>query len=117
MVLTEVEKKERKSISNKKYLKKNRDKILKWNQLWVNKNPIKNHKSKTLFAWRKAGIKDIDLPQLYEFVIKETNCWVCGIEFGKSRTKMNFRALDHDHDTGEPRMVCCTKCNLFIIKE
>ena len=116
-MLTEVEKKQRKAISNRKYLEKNRAKILKWNALWANKNPYKNHKSKTLFSWRRAGIIDSDLHKLYDFVMEQTNCWVCDKQFGTNRKLMNHRSLDHDHDTGEFRLVCCTACNLFIVKE
>lgn len=117
MVLTEVEKKHRKHIANQKYIKNNKQKVLNWNRNWAKTNPYKNHKSKTLFSWRKAGIIDTDYSALYEFVIKETNCWICGKEFGKDRTLMNHRSLDHDHDTGEARLVCCTACNLFILRD
>ena len=36
---------------------------------------------------------------------------ICDNEFKDSRD----RHLDHDHETGEVRYICCRTCNLYIL--
>ena len=50
---------------------------------------------------------DDDYDALFEVYKKETHCWICGKEY----VKRNDRQLDHDHETGEPRYICCISCN------
>jgi len=70
-------------------------------------------KSITISSWKRIGIIDSDYSALYDAYLKETNCYICGNEFKNSKDKH----LDHDHNTGEARYICCTKCNTHFLRE
>ena len=56
---------------------------------------------------------DEDLSAVYDYLIKETNCMICFKEYKDSQD----RCLDHDHETGEIRYICCQNCNGHFLKE
>ena len=70
----------------------------------------KYHKSRTKSSWKSIGIKFRDDGH-FEFVYYEyiyaTNCELCNKLFPNSKD----RHIDHNHITGEPRNIVCTKCN------
>ena len=68
----------------------------------------KYHKYFTKCQWKKRGLITDEFEAIYEKYIYSTNCELCG-EVYKSR---NDRQMDHDHDTGKFRNVCCRSCNL-----
>ena len=70
------------------------------------------YKGYIIYNWKRIGIIDTDYDLLFEVYKKETNCWICGKEFIKRLDKH----LDHDHDTGEARYVCCCSCNCQVVK-
>tara|TARA_Y100000114_G_C11610388_1_gene254830 strand:+ start:86 stop:571 length:486 start_codon:yes stop_codon:yes gene_type:complete len=61
--------------------------------------------------WKQLGIKDEDLGAVYDYYIKETHCWICGDQFKTNKC----RHLDHDHETGEIRYICCNNCNCKLL--
>jgi DNA-directed RNA polymerase subunit RPC12/RpoP len=67
--------------------------------------------------WKARGIMDADFPSLLEAFNEETNCQICGVEFENSYDKKRKKVLDHDHDTGEVRYICCNMCNLHILQK
>lgn len=62
--------------------------------------------------WKQKGIIDDDLDAVYDYYIKETNCWICDNKFKNSKD----RQLDHDHKTGEIRYICCRDCNSNLLR-
>ena len=64
-------------------------------------------KSRMIRGWKKCGIKDGDYESLYEYYLSESECPICNHNFSKYN-----KVLDHDHKTGEIRMVLCQMCNL-----
>ena len=146
MPLSEIEKKERRRISDKKYYEKNIEKIKLSCKLYqqINKEILKERhkiyrknnkdkekvrhkkynqspqgiKTKVKLNWKNSGIIDLDIDSVYEYFITQTECWICYKEFNKDIV-MDRRCLDHDHTLeNEPniRYICCTYCNLHIIK-
>jgi hypothetical protein len=105
------------SVSEKKrkqidlWQSKNNDKVKQYKQNW-NKSEG-GMKKKRIWSWKKHGIKDEDIEAVYEVWLKETVCWICSGDM--SNTKI--RCLDHDHQTGEIRYICCRTCNLNLLAE
>jgi len=105
--------KEKIKESNRKYEKENKEKRKEYRE--TNKEKIKEYqkispvyyKYRSIYHWKSRGIIDDDYDALFEVYVKETHCWICGKEY----VKRNHRHLDHDHDTGEPRYICCASCN------
>lgn len=63
--------------------------------------------------WKQIGVVDHHFDELYDFYMKATHCMICGDEFKTHR----HRHLDHDHETGEVRYICCAGCNTNILGE
>ena len=70
-------------------------------------------KSMRISLWKSQGIIDEDLGAVYEYYIKETHCMVCFKEYKDTKD----RCLDHDHETGKIRYICCRKCNTHFLRE
>jgi len=69
----------------------------------------KKHKTDTKYIWKDRGLicSDEEFEAIYEIYITARKCELCKKKFKSSRN----RHMDHDHETGEFRNVCCTKCN------
>ena len=73
----------------------------------------KGKKSSKICRWREQGIIDSDFDDLYNYVLGETNCMICDKKYKNSQD----RQVDHDHDDGTVRYICCRKCNTTILSE
>ena len=71
----------------------------------------KGKKSNMINHWKRKGIIDDDLGAVYDVYIKETKCWICQNKFKNTKD----RCLDHDHDSGEIRYICCQYCNRHLL--
>ena len=67
----------------------------------------KNHKSHTKYSWKDRGLITDEFEEIYKQYIYSTNCELCGNKY-KSR---NDRCMEHNHETGEFRNICCNSCN------
>jgi len=99
----------------KKYYEKNKEHI-------INKERVRSvqyrqsaqgKKTKKIIQWRLIGIIDEDLSAVYDYLIKQTHCMICLKEYINSKE----RNLDHDHQTGEIRYICCRSCNTNLLAE
>jgi len=100
----------------KKYFKENKEKIAEQRKRYRKENKEKIAEKKKRYyeskngrerQWRIAGMKLFD--DTYERYEEFKNCELCNVELttkGKSR-----KVLDHDHDSGYVRFVCCNNCN------
>lgn len=67
----------------------------------------KNHKSNMKGQWKYKGLITDKFEEIYQRYIYSTNCELCGEEY-KSRRD---RHMEHSHQTGEFRNICCRTCN------
>ena len=103
------ENKEKRKKYLRKYWEKNYEKLKKYSREYY--QTPRGHKITRINNWKQIGIRDQDLSAVYDIYIKEKHCWICGNEY----TKRKERHLDHDHDTGEIRYICCRSCNINIL--
>src|SRR5260221_8912549 len=62
-------------------------------------------------SWKSQGINPITYTEYLELIVaQKSQCKICGTFIDATSP------LDHDHKTGEPRGVLCSKCNLFLGK-
>ena len=80
-------------------------------KIW-DKSPV-GKKYNRINEWKYQGIIDEDLSAVYDYYIKETHCMICFKEFKDSQDK----CLDHDHESGKIRYICCRPCNSQFLKE
>ena len=110
---------------DRRYREKNREKILETKRKWYKKNKEKikevrkiykksekGKKSNRICKWKFYGIIDEDLSAVYDFLIEQTHCMICYKEYKDS----SDRHLDHDHQTGEIRYICCRYCNVHLLR-
>ncbi len=67
--------------------------------------------NKRITSWiTYQQMKSHDWEETYKRYEKTTECELCGVEFSSIK-KRNAKILDHDHESGYVRNVCCCKCN------
>ena len=124
MVLSEIEKKERRRESNRKYTLANKERLLEKSKQYriANKEKIiekrkryrktpQSKKSTTISCWKYNGLI-LPLPWysiLYDYYINTHRCEVCNNEFKSKRD----RHMDHCHETGQFRWILCCSCNTY----
>ena len=91
---------------NKEYRKNNLEYFKNYKQT------AKCKKMDKLCDWKRRGIIDDDLGLLYDYYLTQTHCWICNKKYETTKD----RCMDHDHETGEPRYICCVKCNLVLLR-
>ena len=69
----------------------------------------KYHKSNTKASWKRTGLicTDEECEEIYQQYIYSTNCELCGKVYKSTKD----RQMDHCHETGKFRNICCTQCN------
>jgi|GEM_PF-3215343 len=68
----------------------------------------KKHRYFTIKNWKRIGLIYPDYDELYQTYINTLECQHCLKEFKSTRD----RCMDHDHQTGQFRMIVCKKCNV-----
>tara|TARA_S200002703_G_scaffold91035_1_gene78473 strand:+ start:692 stop:1063 length:372 start_codon:yes stop_codon:yes gene_type:complete len=97
--------------NKQKYYYKNRKKCLAAQMNYVKNNPEKRTRAIRIDNWKRKGIIDTDFLALHEVYDKETHCWICNHQYRHTKE----RCLDHDHETGECRYICCITCNTKLL--
>tara|TARA_R110000824_G_C14657270_1_gene617391 strand:- start:19 stop:459 length:441 start_codon:yes stop_codon:yes gene_type:complete len=126
--------KEKISLKQSNYYQKNKEKILIRTRNFYEKNKEKINKRRKEYSqhyskiycqtekgiknsrinkWKQRGIIDEDLSAVYDYYIKQPQCMICLKEYKDSYD----RCLDHDHQTGEIRYICCRYCNTNFLRE
>jgi len=93
------------------YYERNKNKMLEKQKQRYN-TPLGKKKAKIL-RWKAQGIIDSDFDLLYYAVIKTKNCYICNKLFINNSDK----TLDHDHQSGEVRYICCRNSNGNFLRE
>ena len=98
--------KENKEVYDRRYYKKNKEKINKVNKKYAQSEKGKLGKRKDALK-RKFGIS---LKEYDEIFAKQNGiCVICG------QTEINRRlAVDHNHKTDKIRGLLCTRCNFWV---
>jgi len=102
--------KEKEALKKKEWYQKNKERIKSYKKQYYSENRDKSRIRK----WKSQGIIDGDFPLLNEVFEKETHCWICCVEYSKTRRK----CVDHDHsikDQPNVRYICCHSCNSNVV--
>tara|TARA_R100000353_G_scaffold157111_2_gene116148 strand:+ start:1455 stop:1979 length:525 start_codon:yes stop_codon:yes gene_type:complete len=100
---------ERWKASMKKYQDSHREQIKDYQKRW--RDTMNAKKIMRIGNWKQIGIVDSDFDLVYDTYINTKECMICGNKFKNSLD----RHLDHDHETGEIRYICCRSCNIKIL--
>ena len=68
----------------------------------------KYHKTTIFYRWKKTGLIMDNFEEIYQKYIYATHCELCNKNF----LERNDRCMEHNHETGEFRNICCQKCNV-----
>ena len=69
----------------------------------------KYHKYQTIWKWKSRGLiaGEHEMQIIYTRYINAEFCEICNKEFLTTRD----RQMEHSHETGKFRNICCNKCN------
>lgn len=70
----------------------------------------KYHKSMTIGKWKSRGViaEYHEMEIIYTRYVNAEFCEICNKEF----LTLRDRCMEHDHNTGKFRNICCQSCNL-----
>jgi len=126
--------KDKKFKYNKIYNLKNKDKIHEYRKVYQQSEVGK--KSSRISRWKKYGIKDFNIikyilsekfPSLgtgfyndnfntiHRIFTIQKICSVCYKTFD-TENQIDWKCIDHEHQNGYMRRICCNVCNLTVIK-
>ena len=112
-MLSEEEKKARKSVYNKAYHIKNVEKKKAYDKAYREDNIEKCKKKETIGNWKTKGLICDDYDNLYELYLQSTNCEECDCKYSDFGDGVGrWRCMDHCHTTGLFRNFLCNTCNL-----
>lgn len=65
-------------------------------------------------AWRRENIKIPDKEEFKKIWMETTHCQLCDVELIDKQVKSssNRKCLEHDHESGYWRSICCHRCNM-----
>jgi len=78
--------------------------------------PYKNYKDQVIYNWKSYGIVCDDWDKLYEKYTETSLCEICNVKLINGNFGSNKKAIDHNHNTGEVRYICCHSCNMNVDK-
>ena len=76
----------------------------------------KNKNDYHIPRWKKRGCVDGDFKALLHYFLDCETCMVCHKKFN-NENKKDVKCLDHCHETGEVRYICCWECNIKILRK
>jgi len=78
---------------------------------WKDKNCYNAKRHDKIKDWKKKGLKETKefMNQIYEEYLRSEECELCGEPYSKH----NRKNMEHNHETGEFRNICCHRCNLW----
>ena len=100
----------------KKYRQANKKKIAKRAKEYLKTESGK--KTNRISQWKRNGIfdhYDDDYTTIYKIYRIQKMCSVCFKVFNNKK-RMNLKCIDHCHNTGKIRRICCNYCNLNVVK-
>ena len=76
------------------------------------KDPEKYKKNQVICRWKRKGLLVEDYNIIYDKWIITNKCDYCNIELQNGQKGLNRKCMEHNHNTGEFRGICCHKCNM-----
>ena len=75
-----------------------------------NKSP-QGKKSATINNWKTNGLIESKefMEHIYDEYLRSEECELCGEPYSKH----NRKEMEHNHETGEFRNICCHRCNMW----
>ena len=68
-------------------------------------------KNRTINNWKYQGLKETNefIDQIYDEYLRSEECQLCGEPYSEH----NIKNMEHNHETGEFRNICCHRCNTW----
>ena len=76
------------------------------------KDPEMYKKSQRILRWKRKGLIEDDYESIHQRWLDTTECEYCNVVLVGGHRGLNRKCMDHDHNTGKFRGICCHKCNM-----